>query len=168
MKINYKNYLIIGILLFFLLVISYFLFIKNKNSKESIKNIEPTEIVIPTIDSSVKVDLKLIKKGEISLTIMNEPKKTDLIEFELVYQVLNNDISEGEEGLIEQGALGKCYKIRNYWQCGESDNYGGKKIILGTCSSGVCRYHNIVGKIKIILKFQGDYGQKIFEKDYQL
>lgn len=166
MKINYKKYLMLGILLFLFSFIFYFLFIKNRNFKKNIDNIEQKEIIIPTVDSSVKVDLKFIKKGEISLKIINEPKKTDFIEFELVYQVLNNDISEGEENLIEQGALGKCYKIKDYWQCGESDNYGGRKIILGTCSSGVCRYHNIIGKIKIILKFSGDYGQKIFEKEY--
>ncbi len=171
MKINYKKHLILGFLLIILFLVIYFLLFNNSNNNtKDVKNIKNTENIIPTIDSSVKIDLKSIKKGEITLTISNEPKKTDLIEFELIYKVLNNDISEGEgeEGLIEQGALGKCYKFNNYWQCGESDSYLGRKIILGTCSSGTCRYHNVVGNIKIILKFNGDYGQRIFEKEYQL
>jgi len=43
-----------------------------------------------------------------------------------------------------------------------------KKITLGTCSSGKCVYHEVVGKIKVSLKFTGSYGEKIFEKEYEL
>lgn len=167
MKFN-KKYLIIVILFIFLIFIGYLIKTRSKNLKKDIKNIEPTLELIPTIDSSVKIDLKTLKKGEISLTISNEPKKTNLIEFELTYNVLNNDISEEGEGLIEQGVIGKCYQFNGYWQCGEADANSGRKIVLGTCSSGVCRYHNVVGNIKLVLKFSGDYGQKIFEKEYKL
>ncbi|GIW64961.1 MAG: hypothetical protein KatS3mg092_0894 [Patescibacteria group bacterium] len=169
MKQNYKKYLIFGGLIFVLLIISYFLIIKNTKSKTNNDSyVVPTQEVLPTVDSSTKVDLKLIKKGEALLTVTNEPKNTSTIDFELSYQVVNNDVSEGGEGTVEQGVIGKCYKQEKEWQCGESNNGGSRKIILGTCSSGTCRYHNIVGSIKILLRFTGDYGQKIFEKEYQL
>ncbi len=168
MKQNYKKYLIFGGLIFVLLIISYFLISKNKKSKTNKSSIEPIEKALPTIDSSTKVDLKLIKKGEALLIVTNEPKNTSAIDFELSYQVINNDVSEGGEGTVEQGAIGKCYNQEKEWQCGESNNGSGRKIILGTCSSGTCRYHNIVGPIRVLLRFTGDYGQKIFEKEYQL
>ncbi|MCS6956497.1 MAG: hypothetical protein NZM02_01460 [Patescibacteria group bacterium] len=164
-----KKYLVFIFILIFLLIFIY-LFLINKEKKDTkTTDIKPSLEVLPTIDSSVKIDFKSIKKGEAILTISNEPKSTKLIEFELIYKVKNNDLSEGaEEEMIEQGVIGKCYKSDNFWQCGEDNGSGGKKIVLGTCSSGTCRYHNVVGKLKLVLKFSGSYGQKIFENEYQL
>jgi len=167
MKIEKKYYFIFGVVILFL-VIGIFLFSKKKNKPNMEVNVQPTEEVLPTIDSSVKVDFKLQKKGEAVLLITNEPKNTKSIEFELSYPVTNTDLSEGGGETVDQGTIGKCYQIKNEWQCGEADNLGGRKIILGTCSSGVCRYHNIVGEIKVVLKFSGDYGERIFEKKYKL
>lgn len=166
---NNKIKLVIFLSIFFLLIffIFYIFFLKNKNKKSSFKNFSNSEEIIPTVDSSVKIELKKLKKGEIILTILNEPKNTDSIEFELTYNTFNNDIEEGK-GIVEQGVIGKCYKFSDYWQCGESNEAGGKKIVLGTCSSGVCRYHNVVGKLKLLLRFSGNYGIRIFEKDYEL
>jgi len=157
------------ILLTILLFVINFIFLNRKPKKINGSNmIIPTEELIPTVDSSVKVSFKTLKKGEVLLTITNEPKNTENIDFELNYKVFNNDIVEGEKGTIEQGALGKCYRLNNSWQCGEDDKNGGRKIVLGTCSSGVCRYHDIVGSVKVILKFVGDYGEKIFEKEFNI
>jgi hypothetical protein len=64
--------------------------------------------------------------------------------------------------------IGKCFKTERFWQCGEEDAYGGRKIVLGTCSSGTCRYHNILGPIKLNLKFTGSYGEKIYEKEFKI
>lgn len=166
---NNKTKLIIFLLVFIFLIffIFYIFFSKNKNQQKSSQNFSNSEEIIPTVDSSVKVELKQLKKGEINLTILNEPKSTNSIEFELTYNTLNNDIEEGKV-IVEQGVIGKCYKFSNYWQCGESNEAGGKKIVLGTCSSGVCRYHNVVGKLKLLLRFSGNYGIRIFEKEYEL
>jgi len=163
-----KKLIIVGIILIlFLIIITIFLNKKpNKNDNRNI--IIPTEEAIPTVDSSVQVNFQPLNKGEVVLKIKNEPKNTKEIDFELSYQVVNNDLADGGETAIEQGALGKCYRFDNYWQCGEASDTGGRKIILGTCSSGTCRYHNIVGPIKVVLKFSGAYGEKIFEKEFNI
>lgn len=170
MKKDLKKYFLPAFILV-LIIILFFIFKfskSNTQTKKTINNIEPTEEIIPTIDNSVKVNFQSLKKGEALLKINNEPKGTSAIDFELSYLVVNNDTRDGGEGQVEQGAIGKCYQINQEWQCGEADNIGGRKIILGTCSSGVCRYHNIVSPIKVVLRFSGDYGQKIFQKEYQL
>ncbi len=121
------------------------------------------ENVIPTVDTSVKVKLELVKKGEVSLTVENAPEGTRNVEYELTYDAQNPG---GEEGVIPQGAIGKCSNFgRRYWECRATNQ---ENIILGTCSSGTCVYHQIVGKVKVLLKFTGSYGQKIFEKVYEL
>jgi hypothetical protein len=164
-----KNFLIIVFSLLVLLVVVGFVFLNKKPAEKTRSTVAvPTEELIPTVDSSVKVDFKPLKKGEVLLTVANEPKDTKQIDFELSYQVINNDVAEGGEGTVEQGALGKCYRVDNSWQCGEANTTGGRKIILGTCSSGTCRYHNIVGSIKVVLKFSGTYGEKIFEKEFNI
>ena len=43
-----------------------------------------------------------------------------------------------------------------------------KQLTLGTCSSGTCVYHKVEGKIQLTLKFSGDYGQKLYEKEHEL
>lgn len=148
-----------------------FLFLNNKSfSKKEVLlgPTLPTEAVIPTVDSSVKVEFKPLKKGEVALTISNEPKGTKAIDFELSYKAQNNDVGDEGEGTVEQGVIGKCFKTERFWQCGEEDTYGGRKIVLGTCSSGTCRYHNILGPIKLNLKFTGSYGEKIYEKEFKI
>jgi len=162
-----KKYVVIGLLFLLLVGVIYLVFLKPKDKADKTAGIMVTEEVMPTVDGSVEVDLKLIKKGEASLTVENPPNGTDLIEFEITYMVLNSDIDEGNGEPVPQGAIGKCYKDNGIWSCGESAD-SSYKIILGTCSSGVCRYHNITGPLKVLLKFTGNYGSKIFEKEYNL
>ena len=80
------------------------------------------------------------------------PPGTQTVEYELSYQ-------EKEKGL--QGVLGTVTLDENQT---EFD----KQITLGTCSSGRCVYHEVVGKVKATLKFSGSYGDKIFEKEYEM
>ncbi|MCX7955701.1 MAG: hypothetical protein N2593_01150 [Patescibacteria group bacterium] len=165
---NYKKITIFLIIFIFFFIIFFNLFIKNKNKNKNNFFVKPTLELIPTVDSSVNINLKLIKKGELNLTITNEPKNTNLIEFELLYKTINKDNWENDQEFIEQGVIGKCYFINKIWYCGEDDKFGKRKIILGTCSSGTCRYHDLVGNLKLVIKFYGNYGQKIFEKEYKL
>jgi len=168
MFLKEKKNLVIAFLLLVLVVIIGFVFLNKKPTKKTSPTVAvPTEELIPTVDSSVKVEFKPLKKGEVILKVSNEPKNTKQIDFELNYQVVNTDVAEGGEGTVEQGAIGKCYQIESFWQCGE-ESATGRKIILGTCSSGTCRYHNIVGPIKVVLKFSGSYGEKIFEKEFTI
>lgn len=169
MKPEYKKYAIIAGVVLLLVIVGVFVFGRSKPQKQETSILEPNTDVLPTVDSSVKVELKTIKKGEASLTVDDAPGGTNLIEYELSYLVVNNDFSgdEGEGGTVSQGAIGKCYLDKGSWECGEPGQEG-RKIVLGTCSSGVCRYHNITGPIKVYLKFTGDYGSKSFEKEFTL
>lgn len=121
----------------------------NITKKKTIKD-EP----IPTLDSSVLVDFKKEESGKSAiLSIENIPDGTDTIEYELSYQTQ-------EQGL--QGIIGKIVLREN-----QPKGYE-KEITLGTCSSGRCVYHKIVGKIKLLLRFNGIYGERIFEKEYEI
>ena len=153
MILKKKNFLIIGAVLSFLII---FIIIGLLNKRERTTNnnlITPTEFIIPTVDSLVKINLEPLVEGkEILLTIANIPENTRSIDYELSYQT-------AKQGL--QGVIGTIELLRN-------EKKYEKKITLGTCSSGTCVYHQVVGKIKLTLKFNGDYGEKIFEKSYQL
>lgn len=127
----------------------------NKKTEEPVnkQNITPTEATIPKVDSSVKVDLKAVSAGkEVLLTVGSIPAGTTSIDYELSY----NTAAQGLQGVI-----------------GTMTIDGGKKevekqLTLGTCSSGTCVYHKVEGKIQLTLKFSGDYGQKLYEKEHEL
>jgi len=168
MKLDKKKAMLGGVILLVLIIVGFFLIKKSSKFQKNDGSVTPTEAILPTVDSSVKVDFGLIKNGEVRLNVSNAPQTTRLVEYELVYAVINTDINEGGSETVDQGAIGKCYLLDDIWQCGETDEQSGHKIVLGTCSSGVCRYHNIVGKVKVHLKFTGDYGEKLFEKEYAI
>ncbi len=162
-----KNIFILTVI-FLSFSILFILFFNNKKEVKEINNNQQEELIIPTVNNNVKVSLEKIKNGEIKVIVDNAPLRTKNIDFEISYLVKNTDIEEGDENeLVSQGAMGICYLEDDKWYCGTGSGVD-KKIVLGTCSSGVCRYHNIVGSIKLNLKFSGSYGTKIFEKEYQL
>lgn len=126
----------------------------NKPAVTSEKQTNPTEqTAIPTVDTSVKVDL-LPRDGkkEMTLTIKGMPTKTQSIDYELSYLTKQ----QGLQGIIGTITL----------QTAESEYE--KQLTLGTCSSGKCVYHEVVGKIKVTLKFSGEYGEKLFDKEFDL
>lgn len=134
-----------------LLVIGVFIFNRKQVSKVTIEDTSPTDQIIPTIDNSVDVSLtSQTGNKEVLLEVSNMPKNTQSVDYELSYQT-------AQQGL--QGVIGT---VTN-----EGDSFE-KKLTLGTCSSGTCVYHQVVGKIKLTLKFTGEYGEKIFEKEYEL
>ena len=55
---------------------------------------------------------------------------------------------------------------------GDSDVTDGvqveKKITLGTCSSGTCKYDQGVKSIHALIRFTGSYGAQMFEGDFEL
>lgn len=150
-----KIYIGIGIAAFIvLLIISYFVFFRSsKTEQNQKKGAFPTEAVIPTVDSSVIVKLAYKIKGqEVTLTIKGIPKGTESLEYSLEYDTQN----KGIQGIIGDVEL-DVYK----------SNYE-KDLVLGTCSSGRCIYHKVVGSIIVSIKFIGDYGEKIFEDEFTL
>ena len=153
MKTNNKTTMVLGGFFLVLFVFSgYWLLIGRKTTVNN-KNeqVIPTDVVIPTIDSSVKISLTpLTGRKEVLLSIKNMPKNTNSLEYILSY--------ETKEGGLQ--GVNSTAKITG------SDFE--KKITLGTCSSGTCVYHNIKDKIKVELVFKGNNGDKYFTKEYKI
>lgn len=149
-------------LFFTLLLISFLVFIVvllkiQNNKKQSLKKEEkklevlPQSELIPTIDSSVIVDLKSLDKKEVTLTLENLPLGTTMVEYELSY-LAQGGLLKGKIGNIEVKDEKKIQR----------------KITLGTCSAGTCVYDQGVEKIEVSLKFTGSYGEKIFKREYNI
>ena len=153
MKLNQKTMMVLGGVFLVLFIISgYWLLIGRKAvNKNKNEQVIPSEAVIPTVDSAVKVDLTSVNGKEVTLSIVGIPSGTTSIDYELSYQT-------AQQGL--QGVIGTI-------QIANESKYD-KKLTLGTCSSGTCVYHQVVGKIKLTLRFTSDQGEKIFEKEYSL
>ena len=123
-------------------------FVVNNNNKnkdlgtESVLENEPT---VAPVDSSVVVNLKnAVKKGEVLIEVKNAPE------------------DETDSDIIPDGVLAGCDFKSGQKSCIKEG------ITLGTCSSGVCRYHTVVGKIKLSIIFSGSYGERSFETEYSL
>ncbi|KKQ02185.1 MAG: hypothetical protein US11_C0001G0144 [Candidatus Roizmanbacteria bacterium GW2011_GWA2_36_23] len=140
-----------GIVALILLLAFLFVF-RPKNEKQLSAEPSPTSAVILTIDSSVVIDLISSGGGkEAILTISNIPDSTVSIDYELSYQTK-------QQGL--QGVIGTITL--------DNEKEYEKKLTLGTCSSGSCVYHQVEGMVRVSLKFTGNYGDKIFEKEYKI
>lgn len=151
MKLRKSQIMFVGGAFIIVIFVGFFVFRGKGSQEKSASTPEPTETVIPTIDSSVKVDLISTLDGkEVLLDIKGIPSGTQTIDYELSYQTK-------QQGL--QGVIGTIPL--------DTESGYEKKITLGTCSSGRCVYHEVVGKIKLTLKFAGNYGDKIFEKEYE-
>lgn len=148
-----KNKTVIIIAVLLLLIAGFVVMNKNKGSSNQKTNLKPTpEEVLPTVDASVEVDLVPVTgQKEMLLKILSIPKDTQTVDYELSY-------ATAEQGL--QGIIGTISITGD-------KNYE-KQLTLGTCSSGKCVYHQVVGKIRLVLKFTGDYGERIFEKEYEV
>jgi hypothetical protein len=141
---------------------------KNDNSKKQTENVLQNEPTIAPVDSSVEVSFKEgAKKGEALLTVKNAPSDTKDIEFTLSYDAESAANEESAGGTTQQGAVGNCVKNGSVWECGEPST-AGRKIVLGTCSSGVCRYHTLKSQVDVSLLFKGRYGERSFQKKYSL
>jgi hypothetical protein len=174
MNVNFKNKknLLIGGLVVLVLALSVVV-IGGRSGGKKPPGVIPTETIIPTVDASVKVSLTELKKSVASLTVKNAPKGTKSIEYLISYDAEPGAaFSDEAEGLdvIPQGFQGTCRKKGSLWECGnEEPIYPGRRVIVfGSSSSGVYRFHDIVGKVKVSLKFTGSYGERIFERDYEL
>lgn len=151
-----------GIIILLIVVV---VLIKTTGSrKKTAQDVFQNEEIYPTVDSSVSVKLKpSSKKGEVVVEIKNAPYGTKTAEeIELTYQRERQTLDEGDDTLIQDGAIASCEFENGSRDCTTEE------ITLGTCSSGVCRYHKVVGKIKLKILFKGSYGKKIFEKDFSL
>ncbi len=108
---------------------------------------EPAEDILP-VDASVVATIK--GKTDAVITIANVPEGTESIEYQLIYSTQSGS-SEGVIGqMVVEGTTAE------------------KEITFGTCSSGVCRYHDIVGKVSGTFVFTGSYGERMLEQEFDL
>ncbi|OGK39529.1 hypothetical protein A2954_07655 [Candidatus Roizmanbacteria bacterium RIFCSPLOWO2_01_FULL_37_12] len=155
MKLDKKKLMLIAGAVLTILIIGAVLISSRKPEIKKPGNEEllPTEVIIPTIDKSVKVSLISSSLGkEVTLQIKGIPSGTETIDYELSYQT-------AQQGL--QGVIGTL-------QLKPAESEVDKTLTLGTCSSGTCVYHQVTGKIRLNLRFTGEYGDKVFEKEYQI
>ncbi len=153
-----KNMLIVGGVILLLVVVGLFL-TKSRNGADTDQTMEedvlPDVEILPTVADTVKVDIKAdAKKQEATLTINGVPVDTESIEYELSYESL----IDGEK--VPKGVIGTI-------------EFDGKepvsrKITLGTCSSGTCKYDKGITSIKASLKFTGTYGGQLYEGEFKL
>lgn len=152
---NNKNiYIAGGIIVGVLIIVAFFtLFNRPTQVSNSKVTVTPTEAVIPTVDSSVKVSLEGTNGNkEAVLSVEGIPTGTKSVDYELSY----NTKSQGLQGVIGTITI----------DSGKTS--AEKKLTLGTCSSGTCVYHSVLGGIQVSLKFSGKYGEKMFEKEFEL
>lgn len=124
---------------------------QSKPQEESKEDIFPQTQLIPTVDGSVVVAATSRTGKEVLLTVSNIPRNTSAIEYELSYLA---------RGGLPKGVIGTI-------DVADEDEIE-RKITLGTCSSGSCVYDQGVEKVKVTLKFNGDYGSKLFEKEFEI
>lgn len=146
--------LVVGISVVVLIIVGLMLVRRTKSTDNS--GVQPSQSAspeaIPTVDASVKVNLKRSSGGkDVVLSIDGIPSGTQSIDYELSYQT-------EKQGL--QGVIGTIKS--------NSESTYLKTLTLGTCSSGACVYHEVVGAVKLNLKFSGGYGERLFEKEFTL
>jgi hypothetical protein len=107
---------------------------------------------IPTVDASTTVTLTALQGNrEIVLKSSSVPNGTTSVDYELSYDTK----AQGKQGVI-----GTISDIKG--------NNFEKQMTLGTCSSGRCVYHEVVGAIQVTLRFTGEYGEKVLSKEFTL
>lgn len=154
MKFDKKKLMLAGAVVLTVLIVGGVMLASRKPEvKKQDEDLLPTEVVIPTVDKSVLIDLVSASSGrEVTLQVKNIPKGTKSIDYELSYQTAS-------QGL--QGVIGTIELKKNELELK-------KTLTLGTCSSGTCVYHQVVGKVRLNLRFTGNYGDKVFEKEYDI
>ncbi len=150
-----KMYLVVTGIVVLIAVGAFFFAVSRQKTNNAEKNEKKTVFeevpqAIPTVDSSVKVDIK--GNTQATMTVSGIPNGTEAIEYELTYDTASGSV-EGVFGSIE-------------FEPG--DRSAEEEFIFGTSSSGVNRYHSIKGAVKGTFKFSGDYGEKILEKEFNL
>lgn len=171
---NRRTVIIVGIIAIVLLVGGIFLYQRRVAQQGQNEDVFQNEEVIPTVDSSVKVELKPYgtNKSIATLTVRSAPAGTKSINYEVTYKSESTGgfSDEGLSGDVPQGAIGKCEKTGNTWECGNKEpiSQGRRVIVFGTSSSGVYKFHKVIGKVRVTLIFEGSYGKRIFDKEFKI
>lgn len=154
---NNNAFLIGGIIAVIIIAVVSFMMVRgNKQvNKVQTQQLQPTEEVIPTVDSSVKVEITAQPDNrKFDLTVSGIPRGTTSLEYEISYETDEGGI-QGFNSPVDIEA--------------DQDTYEKKGFLLGTCSTGgKCSYHTVAGPLKVTIKFTGSYGEKLFEDEFEL
>lgn len=147
-----KKYYIIGGLVLVVIAVGVWFF--TRTTPQTAKNVENESVfeepneTIQILEDSVEITIK--GKTDAEISVKNIPANTKSISYELSYNTKSGSV-EGVFGMIDV------------------DNANAtEQITFGTCSSGVCKYHQIDGTVKGIFIFEGSYGQKMREQEFAL
>ncbi len=162
---NKQKKIIIGVVGALVIVFGIWFATNANNSKDGqrTENVLENEPTIAPVDSSVIVKLEeATRRGEVEITVEKAPEGTKKAEMELTYNREKRPEDETDSEIIPDGVLAGCEFKSGTRSCVKTG------ITLGTCSSGVCRYHTVVGSVKLSIIFSGSYGERSFEKEYKL
>lgn len=151
-----KSYLPIFILVGVVLVIAFtgFIFFKNTTSKSNEQDKEEKPAVKElTLEERPYVTLTPDKDGkELILKVSRIPSQVSTVEYEVRYDRFESetggDISDGVPGSVKV----------------EGQTNIERKLTLGTCSSGVCRYHKGVKDIQLNIRLRDAKGKLVAQK----
>lgn len=147
-----KNWLAIGgIVLFVILLIGSFFWWRGRRAREALPSPAPEGRLIETpLEERPYVTLTPRTDGREFTLDISRIKKAETIEYELVY--LTHGLSRGVIGSIDL----------------EGEKTISRKLLLGTCSRGVCKYDEDVTEGTLTLRFRGPEGVRKFVSDFHL
>lgn len=144
--------IIVGVVIFVLLLAGTFIWWRGKRARE-------TQVPSPTPEG-VLVETPLKERPFVTLTPRTDGreftleisriKNTKTIEYELVY--LTQGLSRGVIGTIDL----------------KGETTISRKLLLGTCSRGVCKYDEDVTEGTLTLRFRSPEGTRKFVSDFHL
>lgn len=160
MQKNTKIIIAVGILLVSVLIVLGLIFMRKpaqvevKKTSQLLESQEDTE-PIPTVGPEVRVKLVSVREGqEVKLVVDGVPAKTKIIEYEFTYSTSEQD----SEGVFSTAKPKEGEAV--------FPSTFERQITLGTCSRNICRYHQITSDVTVRLKFEGEYGSLLFQKDF--
>ncbi len=152
-KPDRKFFLLIGGVFIFLTLLLVVVVLKFRQGgadekKAKVRSEKSSGVKLP---DDLEVDVAPLPGNKIQLMIKNIPSGTQMIEYELTYET-------EDKGL--QGVIGTL------------DDFSGKEyekeIFLGTCSGGNCVEHKVASPISLLLRFSGEYGEGVLEKEFEV
>ena len=148
-----KKIVVVAVIAIVLVGVGLAVYFSQQKPKVTEQPIKKEELgAIPTVDASTTVTLTALPGNkEMVLKSAGIPNGTTSVDYELSYDTK----AQGKQGVI--GTISTI-----------SGNSLEKQMTLGTCSSGKCVYHEVVGAIQVTLKFTGEYGEKVLAKEFSL
>lgn len=138
-----------------ILVGAYFLLFANKTQEQSPEELTQEETLEEISKEELGLEFELCSDKRSAKFTISNASDIDSVEYELRYDKEINDqhVTEGLTG-DEINENGK-------------DTLGTSCKVFGTCSSGVCRYDNVVSDIKLYLKITKTDG-KVYQAEDSL